>query len=174
MSTPKDSVDEVPELLNITPTIVAHPDDVEKAIEKAVKKEIAKHKDIAGANLGESTISKDWVERKTDAVDHKIAIENVKNEARFEKLILQSDIKFEKLIGEIKQLESSHIKWMVGIAFSLISFTIAAISVSTSLLLKAIPSSNIQQAQPHSEMLEKNIQNPPDKDSDTPSKKHKK
>lgn len=103
-------------------------------------------------NMSDSPISKDWVERKASEIESKIEINQVKNDARFEKLISGSDIKFEKLMGEMNtklaQSESTHTKWMVGVAFSLIAFTMATIGVATNLILKAIPASQQQGYQP--------------------------
>lgn len=148
----KDSFDEVPESPQITPLVFTRPEHIEQLINNAVAKEVAHQVSNAGGNnMSDSNISKDWVERKTSDINNKIEMLKVTNDARFERLISDSDMKFEKLMGEMNtklaQSESTHTKWMVGVAFSLIAFTMATIGVATNLILKAIPASQAQDHQ---------------------------
>lgn len=154
----KNSIGEVPESPHVTATVVARPEHIALLIKNAVAQEFACHVSNAGGNnMSDSDVSKDWIERKTSELAHSIAMEKVKNDAKFEKLISQSDIKFEKLIGDmnakfatseakIAQSESTHTKWMIGIAFTLIALTLTAITFSTNLILRAIPSISSQSA----------------------------
>jgi len=158
MSSAKDPIDQIPESPQIPANVIALPpyakrmvaEEVAKQFEE-VEKELARLKASAGGNMSDSTISKDWVERKTSELESKIEIDRVKSDARFERLISDSDIKFEKLVGEMNtkfamsesriiQVESAHTKWMVGLVFSFIAFTLGAVGFSTTLILRAIPS----------------------------------
>lgn len=162
MSSSQDSIDQIPEAPQIpannvvplttrrmvTEEVAIQLEEVTKALED-LKKEIASRKENAGGSMGDAPY-KDYIDRKTSEIESKNKIDRIKIDAKFEKLVSDSDIKFEKLMGEMNtklaQSESTHTKWMVGVAFSLIAFTMATIGVATNLILKAIPSS---QPQPH-------------------------
>lgn len=158
-----ESLDEIPVAPQVLPpTIIAHPDFVAREIQERVDKamdamaqkltielleqvdKVIAQKLTTGGNMSDSTVSKDWVERKASELNNKIEMEKVRSDARFDKLIADSNVKFEKLFGEIKASESTHTKWMVAIAFSLIMFTLGAIGFSTNLILRAIPSISSQ------------------------------
>lgn len=138
-------------------------DMVGHAVDQKLKELNPKLNDIGSSKMSDDTISKDWVERRYADLDNKIEIEKVKSDARFERLIADSDIKFEKLMGEMNtklaQSESTHTKWMVGVAFSLIAFTMATIGVATNLILKAIPAS---QSQAHQDVTHESIKQQPE------------
>lgn len=177
--------DDVPaSIAQVVPTEHPHLGWMKKEIAEEVNRQVSNGSD---SNMSDATISKDWVERKTSEIESKIEIDRVKSDARFEKLISDSDIKFEKLLGEmntkfamsesrIVQVESTHTKWMVGLVFSFIAFTLAAIGFSTNLILRAIPS--VQQTQalsgaPAAVIVDKQQQQVPQKETLPQSEKPK-
>lgn len=100
-------------------------------------------------NKSTETLSKDWIEKIASSLDNKIELEKVKNDAKFDKLLSQSNERFDRMFAELKfesernslkieentqKLEASIAKsetnltrWMVTILISLISIVVAII-----------------------------------------------
>lgn len=138
MSQSPIDADEIPaSVAQVVPKEHPHLEWMRKEITDEINRKVSNGSD---SNMSEAPISKDWIERKTSDLDHKIEMEKVKSDAKFERLFSESNLKFERMMAELKnesdknslkidarfaQSEATLTKWLVGILFSLIGLGFA-------------------------------------------------
>jgi len=164
MDTLNESTDKVAEQPNNVlpfpnkPQKIANHEDIKILIEEILRvsletknldakaNEINHSKTERGGNMSDSP-SKDWIDKNNSVLDNKIEMEKVKAEAKFDKMVSNSDAKFERLFSELKfesernsfkidstslkfdasiaRLETNITRWMLGILFSILGLGFA-------------------------------------------------
>ena len=88
-----------------------------------------------GANMSDTTVNKDWAERRLSEVDGKIELEKTKSELKFDRLfremqlehkatIAHVDARFAQIDTQIARSETNQTRWFIGILLSIVGLTV--------------------------------------------------